>query len=150
MKNNRIQTWAVDPYGSILTPHFKGNNADPFKNKKYKIEGIGRSFIPGNMNFDIVDDFIQVDEKESAIAAYEYLYSSGFAAGYSSGAVLAALLKQKNKFSPEDFVVLLFSDKGDRYKSKLYNPEWLQQHVFSKEEWGAFYKKYYKSETVYG
>jgi cystathionine beta-synthase len=149
MKNNRIKTWAVDPCGSVLTPYFKGIKEDPFKNRKYKIEGIGRSFIPGNMNFDVVDDFIQVDEKESAIAAYEYLNSSGFAVGYSSGAVLAALLKQKKNFSPEDYVVLLFSDKGDRYKSKLYNPEWLQQHVFSKEEWLTFYKKYYKSEAVY-
>jgi cystathionine beta-synthase len=133
--NNNIKIWGVDPVGSILTQVFRKVPREAILLKPYIIEGIGRSFIPGSINFDTIDDFIQVDSRESALAVHSYYHLSGFMAGFSSGAVIAALLKMKSELNPTDRVVLLFPDRGDRYMSKLFNVDWLSQHVSGEDDW---------------
>ncbi|MFC6101069.1 PLP-dependent cysteine synthase family protein [Olivibacter domesticus] len=129
-RKKNVNILGVDPEGSILTDyHLKGVvNTSP---GKYLIEGIGRHFIPGALDFSVIDQFIQVSDQETVTAAYNFKEMTGYLSGFSSAAVLAALnkLDQQQHFKTTDFVVLFFADHGSRYISKLYNSDWLKKEL---------------------
>ncbi len=124
-QNPAIRVWGIDPCGSILTDYF--NHGTITKPGNYLIEGIGRNFIPGTLDFDIIDRFIQVDEPDAVLAAHVHKRDTGFLSGFSSAAVMAGLHRaaSQQSFRPQDTVVLFFADHGSRYLSKLYNEQWL-------------------------
>ncbi len=128
-RNQAIRIWGVDPLGSILTDYFHHGTLS--KPGNYLIEGIGRNFIPGTLDFSIIDRFIQVDELDAVLAAHVYKRDTGFLSGFSSGAVMAALhrIASLQTFRPHDTVVLFFPDHGSRYLSKLYNERWLDAEL---------------------
>jgi len=125
-----VDILAVDPEGSILTNYHLNGIIDATP-RKYLIEGIGRHFIPGALDFSVIDQFIQVSDLEAVEAAHSFKKISGYLSGFSSAAVLAALdkLNQQRHFKKNDFVVLFFADHGNRYISKLYNSSWLEKEL---------------------
>jgi len=144
-----IKVLGVDPYGSVLSHYFMTGGVTGYEPAAYPIEGIGRNFIPGAIDFSIISDFIQVGGQESAEACHSYSKMTGFQPGFSSGAVLAAFMKIKQSFRPTDSVVLFFADNGDRYQSKLYNPKWLRQHIFDEDGWVKFSRENYQKTQTY-
>lgn len=127
-KKPSVKIWGVDPQGSILTDYHRTGKVNT-KGDKYLIEGIGRHFIPGTLDFSVIDEFIQVSDQEAVVSAYRFKEESGYLSGFSSAAVLAALEKvdKQQHFRPDDVIVLFFPDHGTRYISKLYNNEWLKK-----------------------
>lgn len=147
-KSQNIHVIGVDPVGSILTPYFNRVPLEFIQQKPYIIEGIGRSFIPGSLNFKTIDQFVQVETIESALTAYHYSNMCGFKVGFSSGAVMAALFKIKHTLQAKDKVVLLFADSGDRYLSKLYNADWMKTHVSPDLDWPIAISGSFRRETA--
>jgi cystathionine beta-synthase len=143
-KNSNIQIYGVDPKGSILTDFFNNKPVNQIPKGAFHIEGIGRHFIPGNLNLSCIDRFIQVGDTESAEAAYQFRQETSFEIGFSSAAVLAALFNIGHSLKHSDIVVVFFADRGDRYQSKLYCPNWLSKTIFSSEDWRGFYKKHFR------
>lgn len=148
-KNKHIQICAIDPEGSVLTHYFREGNTDGFQLQPYHIEGIGRNFIPGALDTQQIDQFLQVSGQKSVEAAFSYRDHTGMAPGFSSGAVLAALHDVRHTLKQEDLVVLFFADKGDRYAGKLYNPEWLEKHLFLAKDWRSFYRRYFNTAVTH-
>jgi len=132
-----------------LSHYFNTGSCKTYVQGNYKIEGIGRSFLPGTLDFSLINAFVQVNGAESAEACHEYYHHTGFAPGFSSGAVIAAFKKLKDALKPDDQVVLFFADNGDRYRSKLYNPEWLRSNIFDEQTWSSFIKHYYTKPLSY-
>lgn len=126
-QNPKIKIYGVDPYGSVLTNYHETGEIDYDMAYKYNIEGIGKNFIPANIDFNIIDKFIQVDDDRSALCAQELAQQEGILVGFSSGAVQAAILNIKDELTEDDFVVGLFADHGFKYLSKIYNDEWLAE-----------------------
>ena len=129
-QNPNIKIWGVDPYGSVLkkfkdTGIFDANEAYP-----YKIEGVGASFIPEILDFELIDGFIKVTDKDAALKTVELAKKEGLLLGNTGGAVITALESIQSQLSQDDVVVLVPNDHGSRYLSKVHNPDWMQQNRY--------------------
>ena len=129
-QNPDIQIIAVDAYGSVLKKYWETNEFDENEIFSYKIEGLGKTIIPENIDFDIIDQFIKVTDKKSALRARQLAKFEGLLLGYSSGAAMECVFQIRNELSPDDVVVVLFPDHGSRYLGKVYNDEWMKQNGF--------------------
>ena len=132
-KNPSVQVIAVDAYGSVLTHYFKTREYDMRYIKPYRVEGLGKNIIPDNLLIEYVDDFVQVNDEDSALRARELAKKEGLMLGYSSGSALQAVFQLKDRFKPGDVVVVLFPDHGSRYLAKIYNNEWMLAQGFQKQ-----------------
>jgi cystathionine beta-synthase len=96
----------------------------------YKVEGVGEDFIPGTMDIDIVDQIVQVSDKESFMAARRLAREEGILVGGSSGLALHAALVVAREREAGDVIVVLFPDTGRNYLSKFFNDEWMRQNGY--------------------
>ncbi len=131
-KKPLCQVIAVDPVGSIVYEYFKSGKILSAP-KTYKIEGIGEDFIPKNYDLSVIDDVVQVEDKESFLLTRDLLTKEGLFAGISSGsAVMGAIRwvkKQGERFKNKNILVIL-PDSGNRYMSKVYNDDWMREAGF--------------------
>lgn len=127
-KNLNIKILGVDAEGSAIKKYHETREFDPNELHPYYIEGLGKNLIPSATDFDIIDEFIKVNDIESALAARKITQQTGIFCGYTSGAAFVATEKyaQKGMFDSESIVVIVFPDHGSRYMSKIYNDEWLK------------------------
>jgi cystathionine beta-synthase len=82
------------------------------------------------MDFDLINRFIKVTDKDSALRARELARLEGLMCGYSSGAALQALEEIADQLTEDDIVVLLFSDHGSKYVTKFFSDKWMQEQGF--------------------
>ena len=129
-KNPNIKIWGVDTYGSVFKKYHETNEFDHNEIYPYITEGIGEDILPGNVDFDIIDLFEKVTDKEGAIYTRRLAREEGIIVGYSAGSAVAAINQLKHKLTKEDVVVVVFHDHGSRYIGKLFNDEWMQQQKF--------------------
>ena len=156
-QNPDIQIIAVDAYGSVLKKFWETHEFDETEIFSYKIEGLGKTIIPDNVDFDVIDDFIKVTDKKSALRARQMAKMEGLLLGYSSGAAMQCVFEIKQRIKPTDVVVVLFPDHGSRYIGKIYNDEWMRQNGFmgkqpvssNYEHIRRIYKKYKIKTTRY-
>lgn len=131
-KKRSLTTVAVDCVGSIVTEYFKTGKV-MHEAESYLIEGIGEDFIPGNYDLTVIDDMIQVEDKESFLMTRELLVKEGIYAGVSSGSAVVGALKwlktQGKKFKNKNVLIIL-PDSGNRYLSKVYDDDWMREAGF--------------------
>lgn len=132
-KNPNIRIIAVDAYGSVLKKYWETGEFDKSEIYPYKVEGLGKTIIPGNVDFDLIDDFIKVTDRSSAHRARQLARQEGLLVGYSSGSAMQAVFRLKATLKPTDVVVALFPDHGTRYLGKIYNDEWMKQQGFMQQ-----------------
>ena len=123
---------AVDPVGSIVYEVYKTGTAVT-RPKTYKIEGIGEDFIPANYDFGVIDEIVQVNDKESFLMTRGLLTKEGIFAGVSSGAAVVGALKYVQQNAPElkdKNVLVVLPDSGNRYLSKAFNDDWMREAGF--------------------
>ena len=125
-KNNKIKIWGVDAYGSVLKKYHETGIFDKNEIYPYVTEGIGEDMIPQNIDFDIIDGFTKVTDKDAAIYCRKLLKDEGMFLGNSAGAAIKGVLQLKENFNSEDLVVVLFHDHGSRYLKKIYNDDWMR------------------------
>ena len=126
-KNPDIKIWGVDAYGSVLKKYHETGVFDKTEIYPYVTEGIGEDMIPKNIDFNIIDGFTKVTDKDAAIFCRELLKQEGMFLGNSAGAAIKGVLQLKDKFNHDDLVVVLFHDHGSRYLKKIYNDDWMQE-----------------------
>ncbi len=127
-KNPGVRIIGADPVGSILFEFFHQGKVG--KAETYKVEGIGEDFFPSALDFSVIDDMIQVPDKESFLWARRLARSEGIFAGGSAGTAMAAAVKVMPELKPGDFMVIFIPDTGLRYLSKVYNNEWMKDNRF--------------------
>ncbi|MEY3051101.1 MAG: hypothetical protein RLY31_886 [Bacteroidota bacterium] len=135
-KNPAIQIIGVDAYGSALKKYHETGEYDEREIYSYQIEGTGKNIIPANCSFELIDKFVKVTDRESAIRARELALMEGIFAGYSSGAGIQALLQMKGAFTAEDVIVLILPDHGSKYLGKVFNNHWMEEQGFLQEIYG--------------
>ncbi|MDE3058260.1 MAG: cystathionine beta-synthase [Bacteroidota bacterium] len=128
-KNPNIKVIGIDPKGSILKEYFYTKKFSPTF-KTYKVEGIGQDFLPGTLHFEYIDEIIEIDDRESFLAARRLTREEGIFVGGSAGTAAAGALKLAEKLSERDVVVILFPDGGARYLTKIYNEDWMRENGF--------------------
>lgn len=133
-QNPDVKLIGVDAYGSVLQKYHETGVYDEKEIYPYRIEGTGKNIIPANMDFSLIDRFVKVTDKESALKARELAKTEGMMVGYSSGATLQALEQIQDELTEKDVVVLLFSDHGSKYVTKFFSDKWMQEQGFMEKE----------------
>jgi cystathionine beta-synthase len=129
-KNPAIQILGIDTYGSVFKKYKETGIFDKNEIYPYITEGIGEDFLPQNVDFNIIDHFEKVTDKDAAIYTREIVKQEGIWAGNSAGAAIAGILQMKERFKKEDVVVVIFHDHGSRYVGKMFNDEWMREKGF--------------------
>lgn len=133
-QNPDIKVWGIDTYGSVFKKYKETGEFDKNEIYPYITEGIGEDFLPENVNFDLIDLFEKVTDKDAALMTRELARKEGIFAGNSAGAAIAGLLQLGNSLKENDVVVVIFHDHGSRYMGKMYNEDWLRERGFLTDE----------------
>ena len=128
-KNPKVQVLGVDAYGSAIKKYHDTHEFDPAEIYPYKIEGMGKNLIPTATDFDVIDEFVKVTDKDAALTARELARTEGLFMGYTSGAAMQAVRQyaEMGRFDENSIVVVLFADHGSRYMNKIYSDEWMKK-----------------------
>lgn len=133
-KNPNIKVWGIDTYGSVFKKFKETGIFDKDEIYPYITEGIGEDFLPENVNFEVIDQFEKVTDKDAALMTRDIARKEGIFAGNSAGAAIAGLIQLKDQLKPEDVVVVIFHDHGSRYMGKMFNEDWLRERGFLQDE----------------
>jgi cystathionine beta-synthase len=122
-----VRIVAVDPKGSVLGHYFRTHELT--KVTPYLVEGIGEDMVPKTVHFQYIDEFVEVDDRESFSYARRLVREEGLFVGGSSGAAVAGVLRwlSTRPIPTGSTVVVLLPDSGDRYLSKFYSDEWMRE-----------------------
>ncbi|MGI8588574.1 MAG: cystathionine beta-synthase [Chloroflexia bacterium] len=120
-RNPDVLIVGADPEGSIYT----SSQARP-----YKVEGIGEDFMPGALQYDIVDRWVQVNDRDSLLTARRVTREEGILIGGSGGTAMWAALQAAKDLDESKTVVVLLPDTGRGYLSKVYNDDWMRENGF--------------------
>ena len=126
-KNPAVKIWGVDTYGSVFKKYHETGVFDKNEIYPYVTEGIGEDILPENVNFDVIDGFTKVTDKDAALYTQRLAKDEGMFLGNSAGAAIKGVLQLKNEFKKEDVVVVLFHDHGSRYVGKIFNDDWMRK-----------------------
>jgi cystathionine beta-synthase len=129
-KNPTIKVWGIDTYGSVFKKYKETGIFDKNEIYPYITEGIGEDFLPRNVDFDVIDHFEKVTDKDAAIMTRRIAREEGIFAGNSAGSAMAGLLQLRDRFKEDDVVVVIFHDHGSRYLAKMFNDEWMREKGF--------------------
>ncbi len=119
-QSSAVRVIGADPEGSI----YSGEIAP------YKVEGVGEDFWPGTFDREVVDEFIQVTDRESFVAARKLARQEGILVGGSAGLALHAAIQVAVNSKPDDVIVVLLPDTGRNYLSKFFSDEWMRQNGY--------------------
>lgn len=125
-KNPNIQILGIDTYGSVFKKYKETGIFDKNEIYPYVTEGIGEDFLPANVDFNIIDHFEKVTDKDAALMTREIVKREGIFVGNSAGSAMAGLLQMKDRFKKGDLVVVIFHDHGTRYLGKMFNDDWMR------------------------
>jgi len=125
-----VRIVAVDPKGSVLANYAR--TREVVRATPYLVEGIGEDKVPKTIHYDYLDEFVEVDDRESFEMARRLTREEGLFVGGSSGSALAGALKWlATRPIPEgSSVVVILPDSGDRYLSKFYSDDWMREKGF--------------------
>ena len=129
-KNSSIKVWGVDTYGSVYKKYHETGIFDEEEIYPYITEGIGEDILAKNVDFDLIDHFEKVTDKDGAIMARRLAKEEGIFSGYSCGSAVAAINQLRDRLSANDVVVVLLHDHGSRYVGKVFNDEWMNEKNF--------------------
>ncbi len=115
-----VRVIGADPEGSIFS--------DPNNVHTYAVEGVGEDFYPGNYDPEVVDEVIQVNDRESFLMTRRLMAEEGLFVGGSCGMAVVAAVRAARGLPEEAVVVVLLPDTGRNYVSKVFDDAWLLEH----------------------
>jgi len=133
-QNPNIKIWGIDTYGSVFKKYKETGVFDENEIYPYITEGIGEDILPANVDFDLIDRFEKVTDRDAAIYTRRLATEEGIFVGYSAGAAMSGILQLKNELTEKDVIVVLFHDHGSRYVGKIFNDDWMREQGFIEEK----------------
>ena len=128
-----IVTAAADPLGAAMYHWFKHGE---LKSEGSSItEGIGQGRITGNLAGLTLDTAYQVPDAEALPLLFDLLSEEGLCLGGSSAINLAGAVRLARELGPGKTIVTILADSGQRYQSKLWNPEFLRGKGLPAPKW---------------
>jgi len=125
-KNPKVQVIGADPVGSILKHyHETGQMSEA---RTYKIEGVGEDFIPTATDFSLIDRVLSCNDRNGLNTARRLAREEAIFVGGSSGMAAWVALEVARELTPDDLVVVLLPDTGERYLTKVHSDEWMRDN----------------------
>lgn len=87
-QNSNLVTVGIDTYGSVFKKYKETGIFDKNEVYPYLTEGFGEDILPKNVDFDLIDLFIKVTDKDGAIMARRLSREEGMFVGWSSGSAV--------------------------------------------------------------
>ena len=123
-----IKIIGVEPEGSIYRELLHSGRAGTAKS--YELEEIGGLWESKYWDASVIDDIVQVSDRDAFNCGRELFRTDAIFAGGSSGAVLFAALRAGALLDEKARIVVVLSDYGGYYLSKMYSDEWMKQKGF--------------------
>ncbi|GAA4098193.1 cysteine synthase A [Zhongshania borealis] len=123
----------ADPKGSSLYNYF--TNGELRGDGRSITEGIGISLVTDNLRMASVDQAFEVSDAEALPYIFEILRHEGLCLGGSSAINIAGAVQLARVLGPGHTIVTILCDYGDRYKSKLFNPVFLENMGLPAPDW---------------
>jgi cystathionine beta-synthase len=126
-KNPDLKVIAGDPTGSIFANYHKtGEKGEGYP---YKVEGIGNDKLPSTLWFDVIDEYRTVSDRDAFTYGRRLTREEGLFVGGSAGLITKVARDVAHEVNdPNAVIVCILPDTGERYLSKMYNEEWLQEN----------------------
>jgi cystathionine beta-synthase len=119
-QNPKVRVVGADPKGSIFS--------DPENIHQYAVEGVGEDFYPGNYDCKVVDEVIQVDDRESFLMTRQLIREEGLFVGGSCGMAVVATVRAAKELPESAVIVVLLPDTGRNYVSKVFDDGWVLEN----------------------
>ena len=126
-KNPNIKVIGADPYGSIFK-QYKDTGRVP-EPTPYLVEGIGQALPTGNADLNIIDEIINITDRESFDLARQLGRREGIFCGGSTGTIFAGALKVAKDLDENAVVVFIVCDTGEHYLTKFHSDEWMKEKL---------------------
>jgi len=125
--NPSVRVIGADPYGSIFKVYKEsGQVPEP---TPYLVEGIGQALPTGNADLNIIDEIINITDRESFDLARQLGRKEGIFCGGSTGTIFAGALKVAKDLDENAVVVFIVCDTGEHYLTKFHSDEWMKEKL---------------------
>ncbi len=132
-RNKAIKIALADPMGAALYSYY---TTGEFKSAGSSItEGIGQGRITKNLDGAPVDIAYQIPDEEAVPIIFDLLEHEGLCLGGSSGINVAGAIRLARELGPDHTIVTVLCDYGNRYQTKLFNPEFLRSKGLPVPSW---------------
>lgn len=126
-KNPNIKIIGADPYGSIFK-QYKETGQVP-EATPYLVEGIGQNIPVGNADVKIIDEIINITDRESFELSRQLSKKEGIFCGGSTGTIFGGALKIARDLDENAVVVFIVCDTGEHYLTKHHSDEWMKEKL---------------------
>jgi cysteine synthase len=134
-RNPGVQIGLADPEGAALYSYYSTGELKSAGNSI--TEGIGQGRITANLQDMQVDRAYQIPDSEALPYVFDLLEHEGLCLGGSSGINVAGAVRLARDLGPGKTIVTILCDYGNRYQSKLYNPDFLRSKDLPVPHWLA-------------
>jgi cystathionine beta-synthase len=126
-KNPDIRIIGADPYGSVFKTYKESGHVP--EATPYLVEGIGQCAPTVNADMKVIDEIINVTDRDSFELARQLGRVEGIFCGGSTGTNFAAALQVAKGLDENGLVVFIVCDTGEHYLTKFHSDEWMKEKL---------------------
>ena len=124
-RNKNIRIAAADPLGAAIYSWIKTGKLESHGSSI--TEGIGQGRVTANLEGAPIDDAYEIPDEEALPIVFDLLEHEGLCMGGSTGINVAGAIRMAKDMGPGHTIVTVLCDYGNRYQSKLFNPDFLRE-----------------------
>jgi cysteine synthase len=128
-----VKIGLADPMGAALYSYY--TTGELASEGGSIAEGIGQGRITENLKGFKPDFACQIPDAEALPYIFDLLHEEGLVLGGSSGINVAGAVRMARDMGPGHTIVTILADYGNRYQSKLFNPDFLREKDLPVPEW---------------
>src|SRR3954454_6859994 len=133
-KNKDIVIGLADPRGAGMYNLYKHGEAKSTPGGSIT-EGIGLGRVTPVIKDMKIDEAYLIEDAEAVPIIYELLEHEGLCLGGSTGINVAGAIRLARQMGPGHTIVTVLADSGNRYQSKLFNPDFMRSKNLPVPEW---------------
>ncbi len=133
IRQPKVRIGIADPEGAALYSYYKTGELKA--DGSSITEGIGQGRITGNLEGLEVDEAHQIADKDALPFVFDLLEKEGLCLGGSSAINIAGAVAMAKSMGPGHRIVTVLCDYGNRYQSKMFNPEFLASKDLPVPSW---------------